>query len=363
MHLLIATDAWSPQTNGVVTTLRNTLRELARLGHTVTLVTPERFRTVGCPSYPEIRLALASPRRLRAMLDDAAPDAVHIETEGPIGWATRAACLASGRRFTTAWHTQFPEFVHARCRLPLAWSYAALRRFHASAAAVMVATRTVERGLAARGFERLAGWTRGVDTERFTPGPPAPRAGRDPVFLYAGRVAVEKSIDDFLSLDLPGEQWVVGDGPARAGLQARFPRARFFGMQHGDALVGFYRRADVFVFPSRSDTFGLVMLEALACGTPVAALPVAGPVDVIRSPRVGILDHDLRRAALSALALDRADARAYACRHSWAEATRQFVANLVRAAPPRHPGIIDADPPGPHRDYGAVGAYSQRYNE
>ncbi|MBS0320808.1 MAG: glycosyltransferase family 1 protein [Proteobacteria bacterium] len=333
MRILIATDAWLPQTNGVVTTLRNTLREIERLGHEAVLVTPAQFRSVRCPSYPEIRLALAPRWHMRALIERAAPDAVHIDTEGPVGLAARRACLDTGRRFTTAWHTQFPEFVHARCRLPLAWSYAALRRFHAPSSAVMVATSAVERTLAARGFGRLARWTRGVDVERFTPGPRAPRAGRVPIFLYAGRVAVEKRIEDFLALDLPGERWVVGDGPARARLQARFPDARFFGMQHGDALVDFYRRADVFVFPSQTDTFGLVMLEALACGTPVAALPVTGPVDVIRDARVGVLDHDLRAAALAALALDRDDCRRYACARSWVEATQQFVANLVHAWP------------------------------
>jgi glycosyltransferase involved in cell wall biosynthesis len=329
MKLLIATDAWSPQVNGVVTTLRNTLRELERAGHEVALITPNLFRTLPCPSYPEIRLAVAARRRTGALIERYSPDAIHIDTEGPVGNAARRHCLDTGRRFSTAYHTQFPEFVHARCRLPLDWSYRWMRGFHAAAASVMVPTPAIARRLGARGFTNLVHWSRGVDTGLFCPAPRAPLANREPVFLYAGRVAVEKSIEDFLALDLPGIKWVVGDGPARAGLQSKYPRAIFHGMQYGRALAHFYQQADVFVFPSRTDTFGLVMLEAMACGTPVAALPVTGPIDVVRCRSAGVLDDDLRTAALTALSLSRDAVRRYACTYSWAAATRQFLRNLV----------------------------------
>jgi glycosyltransferase involved in cell wall biosynthesis len=327
LRILIATDAWLPQVNGVVTTLINTVRELEALGHDVQLVTPEGFRTVPCPTYPEIRLAIAPGPRVVRMIEEFEPDAVHIETEAPIGLAARRHCLDARRRFTTAYHTQFPEFIHARCRLPLSVSYRWMRWFHKPAAAVLVATAAMRRRLEQRGFTNLGTWTRGVDTRVFAP---APRENlpRRPIFLYAGRVAVEKSIEEFLKLDLPGSKWVVGDGPARAGLQERFPDAVFHGVKHGKELAYYYQQADVFVFPSRTDTFGLVLIEAMACGTPVAAYPVTGPIDVIRDPAVGVLSEDLRTASLAALQLDRAVVRRYAEQFSWTAATRQFVENL-----------------------------------
>jgi glycosyltransferase involved in cell wall biosynthesis len=327
VRILIATDAWLPQVNGVVTTLRNTVRELEALGHYVRLVTPEGFRTVPCPTYPEIRLAVAPGPRVARMIEEFESDAVHIETEAPIGLAARRYCLDRGRPFTTAYHTQFPEFIHARCRLPLSVSYRWMRWFHQPAAAVLVATAAMGRRLQQWGFTNLAPWSRGVDTALFAP---ASRENlpRRPIFLYVGRVAVEKSIEDFLRLDLPGSKWVVGDGPARAGLQARFPDAVFHGVKHGKDLAYYYQQADVFVFPSRTDTFGLVLIEAMACGTPVAAYPVTGPIDVVRDPRVGALSDDLRAAALAALELDRGLVRRYAEQYSWSAATRQFVANL-----------------------------------
>ncbi len=330
MRILIATDAWLPQVNGVVTTLRNTVRELESLGHSVQLITPEGFRTLPCPTYPEIRLAVAPGPRVVRMIEEFEPDAVHIETEAPIGLAARRHCLDAGRPFTTAYHTQFPEFIHARCRLPLSVSYRWMRWFHKPAAAVLVATAAMRGRLEQWGFTNLATWSRGVDTALFAP---APRENltRRPIFLYAGRVAVEKSIDDFLKLDLPGTKWVVGDGPARAGLAARFPDAVFHGVKHGKDLAYFYQQADVFVFPSRTDTFGLVLIEAMACGTPVAAYPVTGPIDVVRDSAVGILSEDLRTAALAALNLDRALVRRYAEQYSWGAATDQFVANLRTA--------------------------------
>ena len=329
MRILIATDAWAPQVNGVVTTMVNTVRELKALGHVVGLVTAEGFRTFPCPTYPEIRLALPGAERMRRLVEDFAPDAVHVATEAPIGLAARRHCLRAGIPFTTAFHTQFPEYVHARCRLPVGVTYRWMRWFHAPASAVMVPTPEIHRRLAARGFVNLTRWSRGVDTDLFCPAP-RPRRRRDaPIFLYAGRVAVEKSIETFLGLDLPGTKWVVGDGPARASLQARFPDAVFHGVQHGKELAHFYQQADVFVFPSRTDTFGLVMLEAMACGTPVAAFPVTGPIDVVRDAAAGVLADDLRSAALRALALDRDAAREYALRYSWRAATEQFVANLA----------------------------------
>jgi glycosyltransferase involved in cell wall biosynthesis len=242
--------------------------------------------------------------------------------------AARRYCRRNGRTFTSAFHTQFPEYVHARCRLPLDATYAWLRRFHNPSANVMVATQEIHDRLARRGFRRLARWTRGVDTDLFRPAPRDPRVTRRPIFAYVGRVAVEKGIERFLALDLPGTKWVVGDGPARRGLEARFPDAVFYGMKQGEELAYYYQQADVFVFPSRTDTFGLVLIEAMACGTPVAAYPVTGPIDVIRSSAAGILSGDLRAAALEALKLDRSAVHEYAQRFSWRAATEQFVANL-----------------------------------
>jgi len=327
VRILIATDAWLPQVNGVVTTLRNTVRELEALGHYVRLITPEGFRTVPCPTYPEIRLAVAPGPRVARMIEEFEPDAVHVETEAPLGLAARRYCLDAHRPFTTAYHTQFPEFIHARCRLPLSVSYRWMRWFHQPASAVLVATAAMQKRLEHWGFDNLATWSRGVDTELFSPAA-RERLTRRPIFLYAGRVAVEKSIEEFLKLELPGSKWVVGDGPARAALQARFPDAVFHGVKHGKDLAYYYQQADVFVFPSRTDTFGLVLIEAMACGTPVAAYPVTGPIDVVRDPAVGVLSDDLRTAALAALTLDRQRVRKYAEQYSWAAATRQFLANL-----------------------------------
>ena len=327
MRILIATDAWLPQVNGVVTTLRNTVRELEALGHDIRLITPEGFRTVPCPTYPEIRLAVAPGPRVARMIEEFEPDAVHIETEAPLGLAARRYCIAAGRPFTTAYHTQFPEFIYARCRFPLSLSYRWMRWFHGAAAAALVATDAMRKRLEERGFTNLALWSRGVDMQTFAP-TERKFLPRRPIFLYAGRVAVEKTIEDFLKLDLPGTKWVVGDGPARASLEARFPDAVFHGMKHGAELAYCYQQADVFVFPSRTDTFGLVLIEAMACGTPVAAYPVTGPIDVVRDPAIGVLSEDLRAAALAALDLDRSAVRRYAQQYSWAAATRQFVGNL-----------------------------------
>jgi glycosyltransferase involved in cell wall biosynthesis len=328
MRILLATDAWTPQVNGVVITLGRTVDGLRSAGHDVEVIGPDRFRTLPCPSYPEIRLAIAPLRRFGSLARAFVPDTVHVATEGPIGQAARRWCLARGLAFTTAYHTRFPEYVHARVRLPVAITYAWLRRFHAPASAVMVATRSIHDDLRGRGFGNLAMWSRGVDTELFRPGPRLANGWRTPVYMYVGRVAVEKNLDAFLCLDLPGTKVVVGDGPQRAELQARYPNAVFTGARHGAALADHFRSADVFVFPSRTDTFGLVLLEAMASGTPVAAFPVPGPLDVVLPGRSGVLDADLRSAALAAQSLDRGVVRSCALEYSWQRATAQFLHNL-----------------------------------
>lgn len=331
MRILLVTDAWAPQVNGVVVTLENTVRWLERWGHHVRVISPAGFRTFPMPTYPEIPLALFPGREVARRVAEFEPDALHIATEGPLGAAARACCLRSGMSFTTAYHTCFPEYVKPRFGIPRAWTYAWLRRFHSRSSAVLVATAAIREMLEARGFEKVADWSRGVDEALFRPAPERFTDLRRPVFLYVGRVAVEKNLPAFLGLDLPGTKVVVGDGPDRRMLQERFAHVRFVGTRRGAELASFYQRADVFVFPSRTDTFGLVMAEAMACGTPVAAFPVRGPVDVVRDPKAGVLDNDLGAAAMAALALDREKVARYARRFSWEQSTRQFIANLVPA--------------------------------
>jgi glycosyltransferase involved in cell wall biosynthesis len=330
MRILIVTDAWEPQVNGVVRTLKSTRRELERLGHAVELLTPEGFRTVPCPTYPDIRLSLFPARRVRERIRAFAPQAIHIATEGPIGIAARAHALRHGLPYTTAYHTRFPEYVRARTGLPLSVTYRFLRWFHGRAAAVMVPTEIVRRDLLAYGFapDKVVLWSRGVDLDVFAPGPAMPHDLAKPIFLCVGRVAVEKNLEAFLRLDLPGSKWVAGDGPARAKLEAMYPEVRFTGVLSQPELAQLYNAADVFVFPSRTDTFGLVLLEAMACGCPVAAYPVTGPMDVIGDSPAGALDEDLRAAALRALAIDRAAARRHAERFSWQACTAQFLSHL-----------------------------------
>lgn len=327
MRLLLVTDAWEPQTNGVVSTLRETCRELTAMGVTVERISPEGFRTIACPSYPEIRLAVLAQAAVEAILRGFSPDAVHIATEGPLGHAARSVCLRLGMRFTTSYHTRFPEYLRARWPVPLALSYRYLRWFHGAAAQTMVSTASMEHALQARGFRNIRRWSRGVDTVRFRPR--AERASGAPTFVFVGRVAVEKNVEAFLYTPLPGSKLVVGDGPARSTLQERFPEARFAGMLKGDALVDALAGADVMVFPSRTDTFGLVMLEAMACGTPVAAYPVTGPLDVVEHGVTGWLAADLGVAARSALQLDRNACRRAAEQCSWQAAAAQFLGNLV----------------------------------
>lgn len=318
----------------MVRTLDTLKREMEAAGHQVVMVTPDLFRSVPCPSYPEIRLALARPSSVARLIRAAQPCAVHIATEGPLGWAARRCCRKAGVAFTTAYHTRFPEYVQARWRVPLKLSYAVVRSFHAASSRVMVATPTVEEELRRRGFSRLARWSRGVDTGLFHPRPEArgdsgPYAGLPrPIFLTVGRVAVEKNVEAFLSLDLPGSKVVVGDGPQAADLRRRYPDVHFAGPRFGEDLARHYAAADIFVFPSLTDTFGLVLLEALASGLPVAAFPVAGPLDVVGDCAAACLDPDLGKAARAALALDTEACLKHAARYSWPAATRQFVDNL-----------------------------------
>jgi glycosyltransferase involved in cell wall biosynthesis len=333
MKVCIVTDAWRPQVNGVVRTLTETRRELRAMGHTVRMITPLLFPTLPCPTYPEIRLSLAPARKVAQLIERFRPDALHIATEGPLGWAARAYALRHGLPFTTAYHTRFPEYIQARFGIPLAWSYAVMRRFHGGAARVMVPTAVVQRDLEAVGFRNVVLWSRGVNVEIFNPAPGGSNP-RDflketrPIFLYVGRVAVEKNVEAFLRLDLPGTKWVVGEGPALAELKRKYPQTYFAGVFPQGELARYYAAADVFVFPSKTDTFGLVLLEALACGLPVAAYPVTGPIDVIGGSGAGALDEDLRAACLRALEIRRETARAHALRFSWAEAGRQFAEHL-----------------------------------
>ena len=335
MRIVLVTDAWTPQVNGTVRTL-STLVELLRTdyGDAVEVIGPDRFATVPAPGYKEIRFAVAPCRRLAALLDVAEPDAVHIATEGPLGWSARAECRRRGWSFTTAFHARFPEYLRLRTGIPEGWTWAVLRRFHAAGSGTMAATGSLAKELAGRRFERVLPWTRGVDLDRFRapPGGDAWCGLPRPLWLCVGRVAVEKNLAAFLSLDLPGTKAVVGDGPALPPLRVRFPEAVFTGRQDGDRLAASYASADVFVFPSRTDTFGLVLLEALACGTPVAAFPVPGPLDVLDGapPGVGALDENLRAACLRALdAADSEACRRYAGAWSWTACAAQFRAALV----------------------------------
>lgn len=333
MRILIISDAWHPQVNGVVRTLTETIRHLQAFGHEVKLISPQDFTTIPCPTYPEIRLAIFAYRKLSKAIADFSPNAIHIATEGTLGMSARKWCLKNNKPFTSAYHTQFPEYIHKRLKLlPLSWLYAAVCWFHKPAKHVMTPTPTVKQLLESKGFQRVVLWSRGVNLQRFYP---ADRTALDkycrnvserqqPKFVYIGRVAVEKNIEAFLTLDLPGSKWVIGDGPARLDLQSRYPDARFLGGFPQAELPPFYNAADVFVFPSRTDTFGLVLLEAMACGTPVAAFPVTGPIDVVGSRSVGILDNDLQQACVAALELDRQGVRAFAAEHSWEKTTRQF---------------------------------------
>jgi glycosyltransferase involved in cell wall biosynthesis len=335
LRILIVTDAWTPQVNGVVRTIMATGRELEAMGHAVRFTTPEKQTTLPLPTYPEIRLALYPRSQIVSDFDSFRPDAVHIATEGTMGFAARRLCLERDIPFTTAFHTRFPDYVHARFSfIPESLVFAALKSFHAPARATMVSTPTLKAELERHGFRNVVSWSRGVDTELFHPGPgdgfdklglSLPR----PIFLSVGRIAVEKNVEAFLSLDLPGSKVVIGEGPQKAELAARYPEAHFLGQRSGEELAALYRSSDVFVFPSRTDTFGLVMLEALASGVPVAAFPVPGPLDVVGGTPAGVLSEDLRAACMKALEIPRASARRFALTRSWRASTEQFLGNLA----------------------------------
>jgi glycosyltransferase involved in cell wall biosynthesis len=331
MRILIATDAWHPQINGVVNTYANLSREAAAAGISLSFLTPNEFRTVPLPTYSEIRLALVRPSHVAERLERERPDFIHIATEGPIGLATRQHCLRARRRFTTSYHTRFPEYVAARAPVPLSWGYRFERWFHNAGAGVMAASQSLCDDLTAQGLRNVHLWSRGVDLDLFRPRDVSRIAGPRPIFMYVGRVAVEKNIEAFLKLDLPGTKAVVGGGPQLEELKARYGDVVFAGPKSGEELAEHYASADVFVFPSLTDTFGNVILEALACGVPVAAFPVMGPKDVVVHGEVGILGPDLREAAIAALSMNRTACRAHAETFSWRACALRFRAIIETA--------------------------------
>ncbi len=328
MKVLVATDAWHPQINGVVRTLEALRVNVERLGGEVDFVTPEGFRSFELPTYPGLRLAVPKSREIARRIEAARPDAIHVATEGPIGFAVRRYCLARRLPFTTSFTTRFAEYASARFPVPLSWGYAVMRRFHKPAAATFVSTHSLMAELQNRGFARLRMWSRGVDTNLFDPERAILLDLPRPIFVTVGRIAVEKNLDAFLALDLPGSKVVIGHGPQEAELRRRYPQAIFLGTMSGTTLAAHIAAADVFVFPSKTDTFGIVQLEALASGVPVAAYPVTGPRDVIGDAPVGALDEDLRAACLRALSMDRAACRTHALKYSWASSAGQFLTNV-----------------------------------
>jgi glycosyltransferase involved in cell wall biosynthesis len=336
MRILVATDAWHPQVNGVVRTLTNMAEAARAFGVEISFLTPLSFRTFAMPSYPDLRLALPYQAKIARLIAEARPDSIHIATEGPIGLLVRRHCRKNQLPFTTSFHTRFPEYISARLPIPEAWIWTALRAFHGPSQAVMAATPALAGELRARGFRNVVLWPRGVDASQFHPRAADLGLPR-PVFLCVGRVAVEKNLEAFLDLDLPGTKVIVGDGPARAALTRKYPQAVFLGARQGKELADAYAAADVFVFPSKTDTFGLVLLEALASGLPVAAFPVTGPRDVIGNEPVGALNDDLRMACLTAVTISPQACLAFAARHTWEASARAFVENItnVRADDPK----------------------------
>ena len=329
MKLAIPTDAWHPQVSGVVTKFVRVAREIEHMGHEVFFVTPDMFRTAPCPTYPQIRLALNPRRRTAELLDAFAPDYIHLATEGPIGIAARSYCLKRNYPFTTSYTTRFPEYIRLRVPIPLRLSYSVFRWFHSASSGVMVSTPAMMRELAGWGFKNLVQWTPGVDSALFSPAKRRLLEDERPIQIFVGRVAVEKSIEEFLDLNLGGTKYVVGDGPDFARLKAKYPEARFVGYKSGEELAGYFASSDVFVFPSKTDTFGLVILEALASGVPVAAYPVRGPLDILRQGETGVMEEDLGRAVMKAFAIDRAKCREYALSRGWEGSTRDFINNLA----------------------------------
>ncbi len=329
MRIAIITDTWHPQINGIVTTLESTCRELSNLGHTVKLFDPSTFKTIACPGYPHFQLAFLCGPRLRPLLEEFSPDAIHFATEGPVGYAARRYCHDKGYRYTTSIHSHYPEYLKLRAGFPLSISNAYMHWFHRNSAGIMVATESLKQEFSKKGYRRLVSWPLGVDTELFRPGDQSFLQDERPIFMYTGRVSIEKNVEAFLQLDLPGTKYVIGDGPQRQELMQKYATAKFVGYQTGQELVSYMAAANVLVFPSKTDTFGLVLLEALACGTPVAAYPVPGPIDVINDPGVGSMDTNLQVAALNSLALDGDDCRRYALNYSWQHSATQFAKNLT----------------------------------
>jgi glycosyltransferase involved in cell wall biosynthesis len=325
MRIAIVTDAWFPQVNGVVRTLNKTISLLESWGHEILVVNPGQFRSMPLPTYPDIPLALFPYRKLKALLDEFQPDAIHLSTEGPLGWAGRRYCLRNNFPYTTTYHTRFPEYVRLRAPIPLALSYAFVRTFHKRAVLTMVATRSMKQTLEEHGFKNLQYWTRGVDIEHFVPQEQSVIDLPRPIAVYLGRVAVEKNIEDFLNLKFNGSKVVIGDGPALNDLKRRYPDAHFLGYRENGDLARHLASADVMVFPSKTDTFGLVMLEAMACGVPVATYPVEGPLDVIKNSVNGCMDDDLQTAMERALKVDREQCRKFAEGNSWEACTQQFL--------------------------------------
>jgi glycosyltransferase involved in cell wall biosynthesis len=333
VRVCIVTDAWLPQVNGVVTTLVELQQGLIAYGHDVMIVEPSAFKRFACPGYREIELAWRPARGVTQALEQAGADAIHIATEGPLGGAARAYCMKRGLAFTTAFHTRFPDILAQALHIPERWGYAWFKRFHAPSSGVLVPSAGMLEILRGHGFERLRPWSHGVDLSLFQPVPGADLGLPRPVFLYVGRVSYEKNLQAFLALDLPGSKLVCGVGPLLERLKREHPDVHWRGVVPRSELVAIYSAADAFVFPSRSETFGLVMLEAMACGTPVAAYPVAGPLDVVGGSLGGVLDLDLKRAALQALELPRSRARERALEFDWQPVCRQFIEHLVPAKP------------------------------
>jgi len=345
MRVLVATDAWHPQVNGVVRTLTSLARTAKGLGVDIQFLSPDGFRTFPLPTYPGLRLAWPTRARIARRIEGHNPDAIHIATEGPIGHAVRAYCVKRDLPFTTSYTTRFPEYISARAPIPEGWIYAALRRFHAAASVTMVATPSLMADLRQRGFAKLGMWTRGVDTELFRPDRAIPLPFPRPIFVCVGRVAVEKNLEAFLSLDLPGTKIVIGTGPCEAELKRKFPDVKFLGQIENGTLAAHVAAADVFVFPSRTDTFGVVQLEALASGLPIAAFPVTGPKDVVADHPIGVLSEDLRAACLGALDLSRDACRAFALNYSWENSAHQFIGHLQRLVEgPAARGVVSTAP-------------------
>jgi glycosyltransferase involved in cell wall biosynthesis len=340
MKVMVATDAWRPQVNGVVRTLGSLARAAAKLGVEIEFLSPDGFWTFPVPTYPGLRLALPGRKRIAARIEASRPDAIHVATEGPIGHAVRAYCIRNGRPFSTSYTTRFPEYISARSPIPAQWIYNVLRRFHAAAAVTMVATPSLTAELSGRGFINLGMWTRGVDVDLFRPDRAIDLDFPRPIFMNIGRIAVEKNLPAFLGLDLPGTKVVIGAGPQVPELKRRYPAAKFLGQLDNGILAAHLAAADVFVFPSLTDTFGIVQLEALASGVPIAAFPVTGPKDVIANNPVGVLNEDLRAACMQALWISREACREFALRYSWENSARQFIGNLSALQPSRSPRTV-----------------------